>query len=53
MVYFTNMFNKLREVGQLGKGKPGEPIKILDHKTNDGNVLTADRPMGVGPRSPV
>ncbi|MBL8706447.1 MAG: hypothetical protein JNM30_16465 [Rhodospirillales bacterium] len=48
VIYFTNMFNKLREVGALGKGKPGEPIKILDHKTNDGNVLTADRPMGVG-----
>lgn len=48
VVYFTNMFNKLREIGQLGKGKPGEPIKILDHKTNDGNVLTSDRPMGVG-----
>lgn len=48
VVYFTNMFNKLNEIGKLGKGKPGEPIKMLDHKTNDGNVLTADRAMGVG-----
>jgi len=48
VVYFTNMFQKLNEIGKLGKGKPGEPIKMLDHKTNDGNVLTADRPMGIG-----
>jgi hypothetical protein len=48
VVYYFNMFNKLNEIGKLGKGKPGEPIKLLDHKTNDGNVLTADRSMGVG-----
>lgn len=48
VIYFSNMFNKLNEIGKLGKGKPGEPIKILDHKTNDGNVLTSDKSMGVG-----
>jgi hypothetical protein len=48
VVYYFNMFNKLNEIGKLGKGKQGEPIKLLDHKTNDGNVLTADRSMGVG-----
>lgn len=48
VTYYFNMFQKLREIGKLGKGKPGTPIAMLDHKTNDGNVLTADRPMGVG-----
>lgn len=48
VIYFSNMFNKLNEIGKLGKGKPGEPIKLLDHKTNDGNVLTSDKSMGVG-----
>jgi len=48
VIYYTNMFQKLREIGKLGKGKPGKPIALLDHKTNDGDVLTADRPMGVG-----
>jgi hypothetical protein len=48
VVYYTNMFQKLNEIGKLGKGKPGTPITMLDHKTNDGNVLTADRPMGIG-----
>ncbi|MCC7048727.1 MAG: hypothetical protein IT562_18570, partial [Alphaproteobacteria bacterium] len=33
VIYFSNMFNKLNEIGKLGKGKPGEPIKLLDHKT--------------------
>lgn len=48
VVYYSNMFNKLNEIGKLGKGKPGEPIKLLDHKTNDGNVLTSDKSTGVG-----
>jgi len=48
VVYFSNMFNKLNEIGKLGKGKPVEPIKLLDHKTNAGNVLTSDKSMGVG-----
>ena len=48
VIYYFDMFNKLRDVGKLSKGKPGPTIKLLDHKTNDGNVLTADRSMGVG-----
>ena len=48
VVYFHNMFKKLDEIGKIGKGKPGEPIKILDHKTQDGNVLTDNLSQGVG-----
>jgi len=48
VIYFSNMFNKLNEIGKLGKGKPGEPIKLLDHKTNDGDVLTSGKSTGVG-----
>lgn len=48
VIYFHNMFKKLDEVGKIGKGKPGEPIKVLDHKTQDGNVLTDNLAMGVG-----
>lgn len=48
VIYFHNMFQRLNDIGKLGKGVQGKPISLLDHKTNDGNVLTDDRPMGSG-----
>ena len=48
VVYYQNYFKKLDEITKLGKGKPGAPIMVLDHKTQDGNVLTATASMGVG-----
>ena len=48
VVYYHNYFKKLDEITKLGKGKPGKPIAVLDHKTQDGNVLTDNLSMGVG-----
>ncbi len=48
VVYYQNYFKKLDEITKLGKGKPGAPIMVLDHKTQDGNVLTSTAAMGVG-----
>lgn len=48
VVYYHNMFKKLAEVGKIGKGKPGAPVLVIDHKTQDGNVLTDNQAMGVG-----
>lgn len=48
VVYYHNYFKKLDDITKLGKGKPGAPILVLDHKTQDGNVLTDNQPMGVG-----
>ncbi|MGQ0676154.1 MAG: PA14 domain-containing protein [Rhodospirillales bacterium] len=48
VIYYQNYFKKLDEITKLGKGKPGRPIPVLDHKTQDGNVLTASAAMGVG-----
>lgn len=48
VVYYQNYFKKLDEITKLGKGKPGAPIMVLDHQTQDGNVLTATAAMGVG-----
>lgn len=47
-IYFHNMFKKLDEIGKIGKGKQGAPVLVLDHKTQDGNVLTDNLSMGVG-----
>ncbi|MFO0995726.1 MAG: PA14 domain-containing protein [Alphaproteobacteria bacterium] len=46
--YNYAMFHYVNEVAKAGKGKPGKPLANLDHKTDNGNVLTADASMGVG-----
>ncbi len=46
--YNYAMFQHVSEVPKAGKGKPGKPLANLDHKTDTGNVLTADASMGVG-----
>jgi hypothetical protein len=48
VIYYQNYFKKLDEITKLGKGKPGAPILVLNHKTQDGNVLTSTAAMGVG-----
>lgn len=48
VVYSFFMFDNVKEVARLGKGKPGEPIKTLDHKTDSGPVLTSGTATGVG-----
>ena len=48
VAYTYMMFENVKDVARLGKGKPGEPIAKLDHKSDSGNVLTANQAMGVG-----
>jgi len=48
VTYFYSMFEDVAYISKLVKGKPGAPIKMLDHDTNSGKVLTSKRSMGVG-----
>ena len=46
--YFFDYFNHIDELSRRTGGMEGDPLMNLDHNTINGNVLTADRPMGVG-----
>ncbi len=46
--YFFDYFGHIDQVSGLTAGVVGEPIANIAHRTVDGNVMTADRPMGVG-----
>ena len=47
--YFFQYFDHIRELYGRSGGKPGTPLEQLNHVSfEDGKVLTADRPMGVG-----
>ena len=45
--YFFEYFGHIDSVSALKEGTEGEPLKNIAHRTKTGNVLTADRPMGV------
>lgn len=48
VTYYYAMFQDVNDITLLVKGKPGPPIEMLDHDTDTGRVLTANRSMGVG-----
>ncbi len=48
VTYYYAYFEDVDDITLLVKGKPGKPIANLDHDTDSGNVLTANRAMGVG-----
>ncbi len=45
--YFFEYFGHIDSVSVLTDGMEGEPLMNIAHRTKTGNVLTADRPMGV------
>jgi len=46
--YHFEYFDHVNELRARGTGREGAPLLVLDHNTIDGDVLSADRPMGVG-----
>ena len=49
VTYFFRMFDHVDELKSISGGTEGEPIKQLNHVSfEDGQVLTTDRPDGVG-----
>ncbi|OMH25786.1 PA14 domain-containing protein [Motiliproteus sp. MSK22-1] len=48
VTYYYAMFEDVAYISKLVKGKPGQPIAMLDHDTDTGKVLTSKRSMGVG-----
>jgi len=46
--YFFDYFGHIDSLSILTEGSEGEPLANLAHRTKTGDVLTADRPMGVG-----
>ncbi|MGI9319356.1 MAG: PA14 domain-containing protein [bacterium] len=46
--YFFEYYGHIDEVSRLTGGVEGEPLENIAHRTDTGDVLTADRPMGVG-----
>ncbi len=48
VVYYYAMFENVKDIAKLGKGKAGPPIATLDHKADMKPVLTSETAMGVG-----
>ncbi len=48
--YLDIMVRHVDEIEIAGKGKPGDPLPLLDWQTGDGEVLTSGRLDGVGAR---
>ena len=48
VTYYFDYYNHIDDIAGFSGGQVGEPIMNIAHRTKKGNVLTADRPMGVG-----
>ena len=48
VTYYYAMFEDVKHVGTLVKGKKGEPLELLDHVGADTKVLTSKKIWGVG-----
>lgn len=48
VIYYYAMYENVKDLGKLGKGKAGPPITVLDHKADMKPVLTSESAMGVG-----
>jgi hypothetical protein len=48
VTYYFDFYDHIDDISGFSGGKVGEPIMNIAHRTKTGNVMTADRPMGVG-----